>query len=257
MSSPKDVQDAPERRSETAEGEPLIAVVVPTYNEAENLPELVERLFALGIPNTRLIIVDDGSPDGTGDVVEALARRLDGRIELIQRGRKMGLGTAYVTGFSRAMSAGAEYVLQMDADLSHAPEYVPEMLEELKAADVVVGSRYVPGGGTGEGWSLMRRSLSSIGNLGIRAVSGVRVRDATAGFKAFRASVIGSMDLTRFRCKGFGFQAEMAFACERAGYKVVEHPIVFEERHRGYSKMSVLIVVEALWRLALLRWKRR
>lgn len=237
--------------------EPLVAIVVPTYNEAENLPDLVDRLFALGIPNTRLVVVDDGSPDGTGELVMDLACRHDGRIELIQRGRKMGLGTAYIVGFSRALNMGAKYILQMDADLSHAPEYIPEMLEKLSSADVVVGSRYVLGGDAVESWSLMRRILSSFGNMGIRAVSGVRVKDATAGFKAFRSTVISSMDLARFRCKGFGFQAEMAFACELAGYKVVEHPIVFEERHRGYSKMSMLIVFEALWRLALLRWKRR
>ena len=238
------------------ESSPSVAVVVPTYNEAENLPVLVRRLFALNIPNPRLIVVDDGSPDGTGEVATKLAQQFGGRLEVIQRGRKLGLGTAYVAGFSRALSEGADYVLQMDADLSHTPEYIPELLKELKDADVVVGSRYVPGGGVDETWGLRRRLLSSVGNLGIRVIAGLRVRDATSGFKAFRGSVLSSLDLTRFRCKGFAFQAELAHACQRRGYEVVEHPIVFASRAKGRSKMSLAIVVEAVWRLLPLRWNR-
>ena len=248
------------RRGETrevkAEGHPLVAVVVPTYNEAENIAELSRRIFALNIPNTRLIVVDDGSPDGTGEAARGLAEQLDGQVEVIQRGRKLGLGTAYIAGFSRALAKGADYVLQMDADLSHAPEYIPDFLERLKEADVVVGSRYVLDGGVDESWNLRRRLLSNIGNFGIRFITGVKVRDATSGFKAFRGTALGSLDLTQFRCKGFGFQAEVAYACQRKGYVVAESPIVFANRASGRSKMSPSIVIEAMWRLLLLRWSR-
>ena len=235
---------------------PAVAVVVPTYNEAENLPVLVRRLFALDIPNTRLIVVDDGSPDGTGEVADRLSRQLSGRMELIQRGRKLGLGTAYVAGFSRALAEGADYVFQMDADLSHPPEYLPDFLERLSEADVVVGSRYMCGGGVDETWGVMRRLLSLCGNLGIRMITGLRVKDATSGFKAFRGTVLRSLDLAQFHCKGFGFQTEVAHACQIKGYQVVEHPIVFASRANGSSKMSLAIVIEALWHLLPLRWKR-
>ena len=237
--------------------QPSVAVVVPTFNEAENLPELARRIFALDIPNARLIVVDDGSPDGTGEVATELAKQLDGRIELVQRGRKLGLGTAYVEGFSRALKAGADYVIQMDADLSHPPEYIPAFLQVLGEADVVVGSRYVPGGGVDESWSRARRLLSAAGNLGIRAITALEVKDATSGFKGFRSSVFRSMDLDQFRCKGFAFQAEMAHACQRRGYQITEHPIVFADRAKGRSKMSMAIVLEAIWRLLPLRWHRK
>jgi dolichol-phosphate mannosyltransferase len=234
----------------------LVAVVVPTYNEAANLPELAERIFALGISNARLIVVDDSSPDGTAQLARELSRKFDGRVEVIQRPGKQGLGTAYVQGFSRALAEGADYVLQMDADLSHAPEYIPSFLEALKDADVVVGSRYARGGGVDKKWSLKRRLLSSSANLGIRTAAGLRVKDATSGFKAFRSSVLKSLEGVKFQCRGFGFQAEVAHACQRRGYKVVEYPIIFVDRTKGKSKMSFSIIFEALWRLWLLRWRR-
>ena len=234
----------------------MVAVVVPTYEEAENLPELARRVFALDLSNARLIVVDDDSPDGTGHVVRNLLAQLGGRVELIQQKGRQGLGTAYVSGFARALEVGAESVVQMDADLSHPPECIPAFLERLKHADVVVGSRYVRDGGTGQGWSLRRRLLSYMGNLCIRLVVGLKVRDATSGFKGFRASALRSLDFTRFRCKGFAFQAEVAHACQRMGHRVVEHPIVFEERVRGRSKMSMGIIIEALWKLLPLRLRR-
>jgi dolichol-phosphate mannosyltransferase len=233
-----------------------VAVVVPTYNEAANLPLLARRLFALDIPGIMMIVVDDGSPDGTGQVAHKLAQEHGGRVEVVQRGRKLGLGTAYVEGFSRALAQGAEYVLQMDADLSHAPEYLPAFLRQLGQADVVVGSRYVKGGGVDQTWGFLRRLLSSGGNLGIRAITGLKVRDATSGFKAFRAGALRSMDIDRFQCKGFAFQAEVAHACQHLGHRVVEHPIIFASRVEGRSKMSVGIVVEAIWRLLPLRWSK-
>lgn len=233
-----------------------VVIVVPTYIEAENLPILAERIFALDMPMSSIIVVDDASPDGTSNVARNLDRRYNGRVEVIEREHKLGLGTAYVRGFSQALEEGAEYVVQMDADLSHAPEYIPEFIEALGAADVVVGSRYTRGGGVDEGWNLKRRLLSSLANLGIRAVSGVKVKDATTGFKAFRATALRSLNLEGFQCRGFGFQAEVAYACQEMGYKVVERPIVFYDRTAGKSKMSLGIIIEAMWRLTVLRWKR-
>ena len=258
-----EMKEAPETRFPGASGpqsllsHSRVVVVVPTYNEAENLPELARRLFALNLPDFKLIVVDDGSPDGTGTVAKKLTREFNGRVELVQRGTKMGLGPAYVEGFTRALEDGADYVVQMDADLSHAPESIPAFLEKLSSADVVVGSRYAPGGGVDEAWSISRRLLSAGGNLGIRSLAGLKVKDATAGFKAFRGSVLESMDLKQFRCKGFGFQAEVAHACQCKGYDIVEHPIIFESRFKGRSKMSVSIVAEAIWRLMFLRLRTR
>ena len=232
-----------------------VAVVVPTYNEAENLPVLAARLFALGIPGLTLIVVDDGSPDGTGEVAKQLAVQYDGRVELVQRHRKEGLGPAYIAGFSNALDGGADIIVQMDADLSHQPEYIPQFIDDLGESDVVIGSRYVNGGGVDEHWGIMRRLISSGGNFGIRAVTGVKVKDATGGFKAFRQSVLRSIDFSQIRCAGFGFQAEINHACERMGCVVTEHPIVFIDRTMGKSKMSLDIMIEAMWKLLPLRWK--
>ncbi len=232
-----------------------IAVVVPTYNEAENLPVLAERLFALNLPGLIVIVVDDGSPDGTGEVAQRLAEGYDGRVELVQRHKKEGLGPAYIAGFSHALDAGADFIVQMDADLSHQPEYVPQFIAALEDADVVVGSRYVEDGGVDEHWGILRRFISSGGNWGIRTVTGVKIKDATGGFKAFREGVLRSIDFTQIRCAGFGFQAEVNYTCEHLGYTVVEHPIIFMDRTMGKSKMSLGIMIEAMWKLLLLRWK--
>lgn len=231
------------------------AVVVPTFNEAENLPLLAERLFALGVPDLRMVIVDDNSPDGTAEVARNLNEQYDNRIDIIERQSKDGLGTAYKVGFQHAIEQGAGYVVQMDADLSHAPEYIPEFLKTLRQSDVVVGSRYTQGGGVDKDWRLRRHLLSSLANYGIRAVVGLKVKDATTGFKAFRADALNALNFDEFRCKGFGFQAEVAYACQRRGYRVVEHPITFYDRAHGESKLSMGIIMEALWRLFLLRWR--
>ena len=240
----------------TPRREGAVDVVVPTYNEAENLRELAERLFALDLADARLIVVDDSSPDGTAQVARGLADRFSGRVKLIERKGKQGLGTAYMVGFARALEDGADYVVQMDADLSHAPEQVPALLKALKEADVAVGSRYVPGGGVDRGWNLSRRLLSYLANFSIRAVVGLKVKDVTSGFKAFRASALTRLDPTEFRCRGFGFQPEVAHACQRLGLNVVEHPIVFIDRAEGESKMSLGIALEAFWRLLPLRLRR-
>jgi dolichol-phosphate mannosyltransferase len=229
-------------------------IIVPTYNEAKNLPVLVERLFALDIPSMKVLVVDDGSPDGTGEIAERLGQELDGRVELIQRGRKMGLGTAYVAGMAHALTQLPDYIVQMDADMSHPPDRVPAFLEALQHADVVVGSRYVSGGGSEDSWGIRRRALSLMSNEGIRMAAGVKVKDATSGFKAFRREALAAVDFTKFRCSGFGFQVEMIKACERRGFRVAELPIVFGHRASGRSKMSIAIAVEALWRLPGLRF---
>ena len=233
------------------------SIVVPTYNEADNLPLLAERVFSLGISGMRIVIVDDNSPDGTANVARSLNEQYNGRIDLIERPTKDGLGTAYKTGFKYAMERGADYVLQMDADLSHAPEYIPHFLDALDDADVVVGSRYTTGGDVDKAWRFRRHMLSAFANHGIRAVVGLRVKDSTTGFKAFRADALAELDFDAFRCKGFGFQAEVAYACQRKGHRVVEYPITFYDRAHGESKLSLGIIWEALWRLFLLRWQKK
>ncbi len=232
-----------------------VAVVVPTYNEAGNLPELASRLFALDVGDLRLYVVDDSSPDGSAQVAARLSEQYGGRIEVISRDGKLGLGTAYVAGFARALERRPDFVVQMDADLSHAPEQTPEMLRKLDAAHVVVGSRYTAKGDVDPGWSLKRKFLSSFGNSSIRFVTGLRVRDATSGFKAYRADALRSLDMSACRCKGFGFQSEIAYLCQAGGYDVIEHPITFMDRTRGESKMSIRIVAEAIWKLTLLRFR--
>lgn len=237
------------RDRRAAPARPRVAVVVPTYNEVDNLPHLVDRIFSLGLEGVRLIVVDDASPDGTGRLATRLARRARGAIDVVQRDRKLGLGTAYVAGFKRALAEGADYIVQMDADLSHDPDGIPGMLEELREADVVVGSRYVQRASADPAWGPTRRRLSVVGNRGIRLLAGLRVRDTTSGFKAFRADALRAVDLDRLKCRGFGFQAEMAIVCQGLRLRVVERPISFRTRTRGRSKMSVGIVVEAIWRL--------
>ncbi len=239
-------------------GRPRITVVVPTFNEAQNLPELAARLFALDLGDLRILVVDDGSPDGTADVARRLADERSGRVEVLERSGKLGLGTAYVEGFARALKGDPDFVFQMDADLSHPVEELSGMLAALTDADVVVGSRYTGGVtevGAEEGWGLHRILTSTLGNFAIRLVAGLQVRDATSGFKGFRAEALRGLDMSRFRCKGFGFQSEVAFACQSRGYRVIEHPFIFSNRRYGESKMSLWIVVEAVWRLIPLRIK--
>ena len=232
-----------------------VTVLIPTYNEAANLPELARRLFDLSVDGLRLVIIDDNSPDGSGQVAEGLASQYNGRISVVHRQGKLGLGSAYREGFRVALQDGSSRIVQMDADLSHDPKYIPRLLEHLDTCDVVVGSRYTKGGGLDPSWKWYRRLLSYMGNLYIRLIAGVRVRDATSGFKAFRRDALLQMDLNSLRCRGYAFQAEMAYACQQAGHRVVEHPITFFERSAGESKMSLAIVAEALLRLLALRFK--
>ena len=233
-----------------------VAVVVPTYNESETLPQLIEKVVAQGIEGLGFIVVDDGSPDGTGAVADGLADEFAGVFIVLHREGKQGLGTAYMAGFQTALDAGAQNIVEMDADLSHPPEVLPGLIAELDEADVAVASRYTPGGGVDPGWSWARKQISYWGNVGIRLILGLEVKDATAGFKAFRRTALERIGLDRLRLSGFGFQAEVAYRCEQTGLKVVEHPYVFMERTAGKSKMSFGIVVEAFFRLSWLRIRR-
>ena len=235
---------------------PRVTVVVPTYNEADNIGELARRLFALDTIDLRVLIVDDGSPDGTADLARRLSDEYGGRIDVLERPAKLGLGTAYKAGFASALEESPDFVFQMDADLSHPVDQIPSMLAALSNADVVVGSRYTKGLGKVDAersWGIHRLLISSLGNLAIRTVAGLRVRDATSGFKGYRAEALAGLSLEDFRCTGFGFQSEVAFACQANGYVVVEHPFVFSNRMYGTSKMSLAIVIEAIWRLTHMR----
>lgn len=224
-------------------------VVVPTYNERASIGELVDRLFK-ATDEVDLLVVDDSSPDGTATVVGDL-QRADERIHLIERPAKLGLGTAYLAGFAWALARGYGAVVEMDADLSHDPADVPRLLGALATADLVVGSRYVPGGRI-PNWGLLRRALSRAGNLYARALLGLGVRDATSGFRAYRTTVLQGPTLAGVASEGYAFQIEMVRRVERAGGRVAEIPITFVERHGGRSKMSRRIVLEAVTRVA--RW---
>ena len=229
------------------------AVVIPTYDEVENLGAMYEALLELEIPNVGIVIVDDGSPDGTGEIADDIAESESGRMSVIHRAGKLGLGTAYVEGFRYALQTNARYVVQMDCDFSHPPALVPVLLQCLESADVAVGSRYCEGGGVDPGWSTERAMLSRYANYGIRALLGLRVHDATSGYKAYRRTALEGIDLDALELTGFGFQAEVAFRMQRAGMDVVEQPYTFMERTAGSSKMSAGIAIEAAWRLTKLR----
>jgi dolichol-phosphate mannosyltransferase len=227
-------------------------VIVPTYNEKDSIDEVIERLFAAAPGGLELLIVDDGSPDGTADAAESHASTHP--VHVLRRAGKQGLGTAYVTGFKWAIERGFDAVVEMDADLSHDPAMVPKMLEGLARADLVVGSRYIPGGRI-ENWSRFRQLLSRAGNVYARAWLGYRVRDSTSGFRAYRTSILEGANLTDVRSEGYGFQIEMTRRVHRSGGRIVEVPITFSERVHGTSKMSRRIVAEAL--LSVTRWGLR
>lgn len=244
-----------------------ISVVIPTYNEADNVQAMADALFATGFEQLQLVIVDDNSPDGTGAIADELAstygftdetqsRR---RMQILHRPQKSGLGTAYVMGMRKALDEGASYVVQMDADFSHSPGYIAQMLDVMNAtqADVVVGSRYVPGGSLDERWALWRRFLSWFANLYSRLILGLRIRDITAGFKLWRREALLDIELETVRSNGYSFQVEMACLCERLGYRIIELPIHFEDRRIGQSKLDVPIKLESAWRTWQIGWRYR
>jgi dolichol-phosphate mannosyltransferase len=227
-------------------------LIVPTYDEAPNVEPLVEAVRKVLPAARRILIVDDASPDGTGDIADRLAAEHED-VEVLHRPAKEGLGPAYLAGFREALGSGAELVLQMDADFSHDPAYLPRLLDAARNADLVLGSRYVPGGGVTE-WGPTRRLISRGGSAYARAVLGVRIRDMTGGFKCWRRAVLEAIDLETVDSRGYAFQIEMTYRALRAGFRVAEVPIVFRERRVGDSKMTGPIVAEAIWRVPALRF---
>ncbi|MBW3666125.1 MAG: polyprenol monophosphomannose synthase [Actinobacteria bacterium] len=220
-----------------------VTVVVPTYNELENLRDLADEVVSHGY---RLLIVDDASPDGTGRLAEEIAREHEG-VEVLHRLAKTGLGPAYAAGFDRALGDGAEIVIEMDADFSHDPADLPRLVAAVdEGADLAIGSRYVPGGSTPD-WPWPRRLTSRGGNLYARTLLGMPVRDATAGYRAFDATALRSLPYRQAESSGYGFQVEMAWRAHEAGLSIREIPVVFRDRTRGKSKMGLPIVIEAMW----------
>jgi dolichol-phosphate mannosyltransferase len=227
-------------------------VCLPTYNERENLERMVRALGEVLPDDGRVLVIDDNSPDGTGRLADELAAEL-GFVDVLHRERKEGLGPAYIAGFKRALADGAELILEMDCDFSHSPEDVPRLIAAADAADLVLGSRYVEGGGVEGAWGIARRIVSRGGSLYAAAILGLRVRDLTGGFKCFHRRVLETIDLDRVHSRGYAFQIELTYRTLRAGFSVVEVPIRFVDREAGHSKMSRAIVLEAVWKVPLLR----
>ena len=229
-------------------------ICLPTYNERENLESMLRALGAVLGPDDRVLVIDDSSPDGTGEEAERLAAELR-FVDVLHRERKEGLGPAYLAGFRRALDTGAELVLEMDCDFSHDPADVPRLIDAAAKADLVLGSRYVKGGGT-RNWSLLRRAISSGGSLYARVLLGVRIRDLTGGFKCYRRAVLEAIELETISARGYAFQIETTYRALRAGFRVQEIPITFADRQVGGSKMSKKIVLEAIWKVPLIRLGR-
>jgi len=230
-------------------------VVIPTYNEVENVTGLVPQVLAQD-PRLEVLVVDDGSPDGTGRLAEALAAKQP-RVHVLHREGKLGLGTAYLTGFRWALERGYDYVFEMDADHSHDPGHLKDFLKAVEQADLVLGSRYLEGKVTVVNWSMGRLLLSYCANIYARWITGLHIWDLTGGFKCFRRHVLEAIDLSRVRSNGYAFQIEMSVRAWRKGFKLKEIPIVFVDRTEGQSKMNRAIVREAVWivpRLRLMRW---
>lgn len=227
-------------------------LVLPTYEEARNIERLVEQARANLPAAAQVLIVDDDSPDGTGEIAARMAAE-EPAVHFLHRPVKEGLGPAYIAGFRQALEAGAGLVLEMDSDFSHEPAYLPRLVEAAERADVVLGSRYVPGGGVSD-WGAARRAISRGGSAYARLVLGVGVRDLTGGFKCFRREVLEAIDLDAVRSRGYAFQVETTYRAIQLGFEVAEVPIVFRDRQAGSSKMSRSIVLEAIWRVPLLRF---
>ena len=226
-------------------------VCLPTYNERENLEPMLRALAGVLGPDDRVLVIDDSSPDGTGEIAERLAGELP-FVDVLHRERKEGLGPAYLAGFRRALADGAELVLEMDCDFSHDPHDVPRLIDATRDADVALGSRYVRGGAI-RNWGAVRRFVSFGGSAYARILLATSLHDLTGGFKCFRRRVLETIDLDAVTAKGYAFQIEMTYRALRAGFRVVEIPITFVDRAHGGSKMSRSIVLEAIWRVPLLR----
>ena len=231
--------------------QPKALIIIPTYNERENLPLLIDAIFEVE-PNLHLLIVDDGSPDGTGALADERAAE-DDRVHVMHREGKLGLGTAYIAGFKWALARDYPLVFEMDADFSHQPKYIPEFIARTQDADLVLGCRYMKGGGT-EDWGWWRRFISRGGNLYARTILWLPYKDLTGGFKCFRRSVLEAIDLDAVRSVGYAFQIELTYRAHRAGFRIVQNPIIFPDRDKGESKMSGNIVREAMLNVIKLRF---
>ena len=228
-------------------------IIIPTYNEKDNVEKLL-ALITQTDPAAHVLIVDDNSPDRTYEVIEGLMKeKYPGRLHLLKRAGKLGLGTAYIAGFKWALARDYDYIFEMDADFSHDPKYLPDFLAAIQKNDLVLGSRYVPGGGV-KNWGFLRRLISQGGSLYARTILGLSLRDLTGGFKCFRREVLAAIDLDGIKSNGYSFQVEMTYRASRKGFRIAETPIVFEDRQVGQSKMSRKIFIEAVvmvWRLRL------
>jgi len=226
-----------------------IGIVVPTYNEKENLPILVDRLRALPLPDLSILVIDDNSPDGTGALADELAVRFPGSVSVIHRAGKLGLGTAYITGFKHMLANEIDLIGQMDADFSHEPEKIIEFVSAITDHDLILGSRYIPGGSLDHNWPAWRKGLSNFGNIYARTILGVPVKDVTGGFRLWRREVLSAIPWDRVRSNGYVFQIEMAYVAHKLGFKIKEVPIYFADRKLGQSKMNLSIQVEAALRV--------
>ena len=226
-----------------------IHIVIPTYNEAENLNKLVSALYNLPIDRLHVLIVDDNSPDGTGDIAEDLAHKYPDRLSVVHRSGKLGLGSAYIKGFRTALESGADYIVQIDADFSHPPEKIVELTKALSKTDAALGSRYITGGRLDENWPLWRKSLSAFGNIYAKTILRLPIHDATGGFRAWRRETLLGMPLERIRSNGYAFQVEMVYVAYRLGFSFIEVPFYFADRQWGSSKMSFSIQIEAATRV--------
>ena len=229
----------------------VLVVCLPTYNERENLEAMVSALSDVLPEDGRILVIDDNSPDGTGEIADRLAAARED-VDVLHRPRKEGLGPAYLDGFRHALAQGAELIFELDCDFSHDPADVPRLAAAAADADLVLGSRYVAGGGT-RNWGLLRRVISRGGSLYAQILLGLRVRDLTGGFKCYRRGVLQAVDLDAIHSKGYAFQIETTYRAVRKGFRVVEVPIVFADREVGGSKMSRAIVLEAIWKVPALR----
>ena len=232
-------------------------IVLPTFNEAENLPKLIPALFALDIPDLHILIVDDLSPDGTGDIAEDLARQYLGHIEVMHRQGAPGLGRAYVAGFKHVLAGDSEAIGQMDSDFSHPPERLPAMIDKLTEADLVLGSRYIPGGGVDENWPLWRKGLSRWGNFYARTILSLPVKDVTGAYRFWRRTMLEKIPFEDVVSNGYIFLVEILHLANTRGARFGEVPIYFADRKWGQSKMNLRVQLEAAWRVWQVRWRYR
>lgn len=232
-------------------------VVIPTYNEKENLPLMLDALFALNLDNLHILVVDDNSPDGTGKIADDFAAH-NPKVTVLHRQEKTGLGQAYIAGFKQTLKMEADYVIQMDCDFSHQPKYIPDLLKAIENNDMVLGSRFADGGNVDENWSAYRKLLTWFANrVYTPTILGIPVRDATGGYRIWRRNTLIGLDLNRIRSSGYVFQVEMAYVACRLGFRVAEIPIYFPDRELGESKMDIRIQIEAAVRVWQVRQRHR